>query len=95
VDIMLIFLAQKLRIAYSLSVFKFFMSVHAHRKGKESNDSLFHRWKKQVQQTGNMKLLRERSHFKKKPNQRLQRQRALKREENRESNKKKQFYSNM
>ena len=71
------------------------MAVHAHRKGNESNDSLFQRWKKQVQKTGTLKLMRERSHFKKKPNKRLLRNRALKREEYREENRKKQFYSNM
>jgi len=71
------------------------MAVHAHRKGQESNDSLFQRWKKQVQKTGNMKLLRERSSFKRSANKRTIRKRALKREEYRASNRKKQFYSNM
>ncbi|MFA6259087.1 MAG: hypothetical protein WCX29_00580 [Candidatus Peribacteraceae bacterium] len=71
------------------------MAIHAHRKGDESNDSLFQRWKKQVQQTGILKTLRTRSTYRKKPTKRLQRQRALKREEHRAINRKKQFYSNM
>lgn len=71
------------------------MAVHAHRKGDESNDSLMQRWKKQVQRTGVMKTLRERSNFRKKPNKRLVRMKALKREEYRDRNRKKQFYSNM
>ena len=71
------------------------MAVHAHRKGTESNDSLMQRWKKQVQQTGILKLLRERSHFRRQPTERLMRVRALKREEHREENRKRKFYSNM
>ncbi len=71
------------------------MAIHAHRKGQESNDSLFQRWKRQVQKTGLVKLLRERSRFKRTPTKRLQRIRALKREEFRTDNRKKQFYSNM
>jgi hypothetical protein len=42
-----------------------------------------------------LRLLRERGHYKKKPTKRLVRQRALKREEHRDTNRKKQFYSNM
>jgi ribosomal protein S21 len=71
------------------------MSIHAHRKGSESNDSLMQRWKKQVQQTGLLKLVRERSHFRRSETRRMERIRALKREEHREENRKRQFYSNM
>jgi ribosomal protein S21 len=71
------------------------MAVHAHKKGDESNDRLLQRWKKQVQETGILKTLRERSVFCKKPTRRLVRRRALKREEYRGKNRKKQFYSNM
>jgi ribosomal protein S21 len=71
------------------------MSVHAHKRGEESNDALQQRFKRQVQKTGLMKLLRERKHRKKKPTKRLVRQSALKREEYRGKNRKKQFYSNM
>lgn len=71
------------------------MAIHAHKKGDESNDRLFQRWKKQVQETGLMKALRDSSSFKKKPTRRLMRLRALKRENFREANRKKQFYSNM
>lgn len=71
------------------------MAIHAHRKGDESNDSLLQRWKKQVQRTGLMKTLRERSHFKRKENKRMVRTAALKREEYRARNRKRQFYSNM
>ncbi|MBI1812505.1 30S ribosomal protein S21 [Candidatus Peregrinibacteria bacterium] len=71
------------------------MAIHAHKKGDESNDRLQQRFKKQVQKTGLLKMLRERSHRKKKPTRRLVRIRALKREGFREENRKKQFYSNM
>ncbi len=71
------------------------MTVHAHKKGNESNDALQQRFKRQVQRTGLLRLLRERGHYKKKPTKRLVRQRALKREEHRDTNRKKQFYSNM
>ncbi|MDD5469682.1 MAG: hypothetical protein PHO92_02680 [Candidatus Peribacteraceae bacterium] len=71
------------------------MAVYALRKGQESNDSLFQRWKKQVQQTGLSKMLRERSVRRRKPSKRLLRMRALKREEHRTQNRQKQFYSNM
>ena len=71
------------------------MAIHAHKHGDESNDALQQRFKKQVQRTGLMKLLRERSHRKKKATKRLVRQEALKREEYRSKNRKKQFYSNM
>ncbi|MCF7844781.1 MAG: 30S ribosomal protein S21 [Kiritimatiellales bacterium] len=71
------------------------MTVHAHRKGNESNDALMQRFKKQVQKTGLMKLLRHRASFKKKTTRRADRQAAIKREEYRAVNRKKQFYSNM
>jgi ribosomal protein S21 len=71
------------------------MAIYAFRKGQESNDSLFQRWKKQVQKTGVMKTLRERSRYKRTPSKRLVRIRALKREGFRQENRQKQFYSNM
>ncbi|MEI8230282.1 MAG: 30S ribosomal protein S21 [Candidatus Peregrinibacteria bacterium] len=71
------------------------MAIHAHRKGEESNDRLQQRFKSQVQKTGLLKLLRERAHFKRKPNKRLVRLKALKREEYRSENRLKKFYSNM
>ncbi|MBT7337733.1 30S ribosomal protein S21 [Candidatus Peregrinibacteria bacterium] len=71
------------------------MAIHAHKRGEESNDALQQRFKRQVQRTGLMKLLRERSRNKKKDTRRLTRQKALKREEYRDENRKKQFYSNM
>ena len=71
------------------------MAVHAHKHGDESNDALQQRFKRQVQRTGLMKLLRERSRFKKQQTKRLTRQKALKREGYREKNRKNQFYSNM
>ena len=42
-----------------------------------------------------MKLLRKRAHHTRKPNKRLLRIKALKREEFRTENRKKKFYSNM
>ena len=71
------------------------MAIHAHRKGEESLDSLMQRWKKQVQKTGLMKILRTRSIHVRKPNKRLERIKALKRESFRAANRKKHFYSNM
>ena len=71
------------------------MAIHAHKHGEESNDALQQRFKKQVQKSGLMKLLRERSRFRRKPTRRVSRIRALKREDYRASNRKKQFYSNM
>jgi ribosomal protein S21 len=53
------------------------------------------RFKKQVQKSGIVKVLRERSVRRKKPTRRLMRMRALKREEYRVEKKKTQFYSNM
>ncbi|HLD32026.1 MAG TPA: hypothetical protein VJB10_00375 [Candidatus Peribacteraceae bacterium] len=71
------------------------MAIHAHKKGEESNDGLQQRFKRQVQKTGLMKTLRSRTSLSKKPNKRKMRLRALKREEHRAQNRKKQFYSNM
>lgn len=71
------------------------MAVYAIKKGDESSDRLQQRFKKQVQRTGLLKLLRARSNYKKPLTRRLQRIRALKREEHRNRNRKTQFYSNM
>ncbi|MDD5026550.1 MAG: hypothetical protein PHH13_04225 [Candidatus Peribacteraceae bacterium] len=71
------------------------MAIYAVKRGEESNDALQQRFKKQVQKTGLMKLMRTRSTHKRKENRRLVRLRALKREEFRTANRKKQFYSNM
>jgi len=71
------------------------MAIHAHKHGDESSDRLQQRFKKQVQKSGLLKLLRERSRFKRTQTRRLVRNRALKREEHRKENKQKQFYSNM
>ncbi len=71
------------------------MAIHAHKRPEESNDRLQQRFKQQFQKTGLLKLMRERNVHKKKPNKRLQRKRALKREDYRGQNKKKKFYSNM
>lgn len=71
------------------------MAIYAIKKGDESGDRLQQRFKKQVQKTGLMKLMRERSTHKRKLTRRLQRIRALKREDYRRENRKKQFYSNM
>ncbi len=71
------------------------MAIYAIKKGEETNDRLQQRFKKQVQKSGLLKLLRERNSFKRPLTRRLQRLRALKREFYRGLNKKKQFYSNM
>lgn len=71
------------------------MAIHAHKHGDESNDRLQQRFKQQVQKSGLIKLLRERKVFKRKPNKRLQRKKALMRESFRIDNRKKKFYSNM
>lgn len=71
------------------------MAIHAHKRGEESNDRLQQRFKQQVQKSGLIKLLRERKVLVRKPSKRLQRLRALKREEYRVENRKKKFYSNM
>ncbi len=71
------------------------MAIYAIKHGDESSDRLQQRFKKQVQKTGILKMLRERAIHKRKPTARLRRKRALKREEYRQQNRKKQFYSNM
>lgn len=71
------------------------MAIYAIKRSNESNDSLQQRFKKQVQKTGILKMLRERHVHRRKMSKRLQRIRALKREEIRTENCKKQFYSNM
>lgn len=71
------------------------MAIYAVKDREESNDRLQQRFKRQVQKTGLLKLLRERSHFRRTQTRRLQKLRALKRETYRAANKKKQFYSNM
>ncbi len=71
------------------------MAIHAHKHGEESNDRLQQRFKQQFQKSGLLKLMRERKVFKRKPNKRLQRKKALMREGFRVDNRKKKFYSNM
>lgn len=71
------------------------MAIYALKKGDESGDRLQQRFKKQVQKSGLLKILRARSHYKKPLTRRLQRIRALKREDYRKENRKTQFYSNM
>ncbi len=71
------------------------MAVYAIKHGDESGDRLQQRFKKQFQKTGLARLLRDRSTRKKPLTRRLQRIRALKREQFRLENRKKQFYSNM
>ena len=71
------------------------MAIYAIKKPDETNDRLQQRFKKQFQKTGIQKILRERKSFKKTLTPRLRRIRALKREEYRSQNRKKQFYSNM
>lgn len=71
------------------------MAIYARKKRDETNDRIQQRFKKQVQATGLLKLLRDRKIFSKKSNKRVVRQRALKREEYRARNRRRQFYSNM
>ena len=71
------------------------MAIYAIKHKDESNDRLQQRFKKQVQKTGLIKLLRERGVYRKRRTKRLERIRALKREGFRTANRKKQFYSNM
>ncbi len=70
------------------------MAMYAIKRGDESNDRLQSRFKKQMQETRIVPMLRERKKYKKKLTRRLQRIRALKREAYRADNKKNQFYSN-
>jgi len=71
------------------------MAIYAYKSGDESNDGLQQRFKKQVQRTGLLKSLRDRSRLKKKSTKKVVRNRALKREEYRAKNRRKKFYSNM
>ncbi len=71
------------------------MAVYAIKKGDESNDRLQSRFKKQVQNSRIVQLLRTRRNHKRAVTKRLQRIRALKREGFRAARKKNQFYSNM
>jgi ribosomal protein S21 len=71
------------------------MAIYAIRKGDESNDRIQSRFKKQFQETRLLNLLRDRKTSKKAPTKRLERLRALKREEFRAARKKNQFYSSM
>ncbi len=71
------------------------MAIYAIKHGDESSDRLQQRFKKQVQKTGIIKMLRVRGVQRRATTRRLRRMRALKREEFRQQNRKKQFYSNM
>lgn len=71
------------------------MAIYAVKRGDESADRLVSRFKSQAQNSRLVKMLRERKSFKKKLTRRQQRQRALKREDYRKENRKKQYYSNM
>ena len=71
------------------------MAIYAIKHGDESGDRLQQRFKKQVQKSNLIKMLRERRTHKRHKTRRLQRIRALKREGYRQDNRKKQFYSNM
>ena len=71
------------------------MAIYAIKKGDESSERLQQRFKKQVQKSGLLPLLRQRNTYKKPLTRRLQRIRALKREGFRAQNRKTQFYSNM
>lgn len=72
-----------------------FMAIYAVKKTTETNDALQHRFKKQVQKSGLIKLLRSRAVLRRRPNRRAQRLRALHREGLRAESRKKQFYSAM
>ena len=71
------------------------MAIYAIKHGDESIDRLQQRFKKQVQKSNLIKILRDRRTHKRHKTQRLERIRALKREGYRQDNRKKQFYSNM
>lgn len=71
------------------------MAIYAVRRPEESNDRLQQRFKQQVQKTGLVKLIRTRNIHQRKRSRRLERLRALKREEYRQTNRKKKFYSHM
>lgn len=71
------------------------MAIYAIKHGDESGDRLQQRFKKQVQKSNLIKVLRDRRTHKRPKTRRLQRIRALKREGFRAANVKNQFYSNM
>ena len=71
------------------------MAIYAIKHSDESTDRLQQRFKKQVQKSNLIKMLRERRTHKRHKTRRLERIRALKREGFRQANRKKQFYSNM
>lgn len=71
------------------------MTIFAIKKGDESNERLQSRFKKQFQETRMLKVLRERKVHKRAKTKRVQRIRALKREDYRAQNVKNQYYSNM
>lgn len=71
------------------------MAVFAIRKGEESNERLQSRFKKQFQETRLLPVLRERKTSKRRVTKRMQRIKAMKREEFRALRKKNQYYSNM
>jgi hypothetical protein len=71
------------------------MAIYAVRRPDESNDRLQQRFKQQVQKKGIVKLVRTRNIKQRKRSRRLQRLRALKREEYRSANRKNKFYSHM
>lgn len=71
------------------------MAIYAVRRPDESNDRLQQRFKQQVQKTGLVKRVRVLNIHQRKRSRRLERLRALKREEYRQANRKKKFYSHM
>ena len=71
------------------------MAIYAIKHGEESTDRLQQRFKKQVQKSNLLKILRDRRTHKRHQTRRPERIRALKREGYRSQNRKKQFYSNM
>lgn len=71
------------------------MTIYAIKRGEESNERLQSRFKKQFQETRLLKVLRDRKTHKRALTKRLQRIRALKREQFRAERVKNQFYSNM
>ena len=84
-------IALVLVLTYSVHV----MAIHAHKRSTETNDSLQQRFKKQVQKSGLLKLMRERATYRRPANRLARRKRALHRENLRAENKKKEFYSSM
>ncbi len=83
------------RVPYPGFLPRFSVAIYAIKHGDESTDRLQQRFKKQVQKSNLLKVLRERKVHKRADNRRKVRLRALKREDFRTQNRKKQFYSNM